>query len=82
MDAQILEEIRKLRSQIFQLESRVDFLYKKLNVEYVEGSDGVDPRLAKALKSGNKIEAIKVYRELTNCGLAEAKSAVEAMWRE
>jgi ribosomal protein L7/L12 len=29
--------------------------------------------------SGRKIEAIKVYRELTGAGLADAKAAVEAM---
>ena len=31
-----------------------------------------------ALARGNKIEAIKIYREATNCGLKEAKDAVEA----
>jgi ribosomal protein L7/L12 len=31
------------------------------------------------LKKGNKIEAIKIYREIYNCGLAEAKQAVEGI---
>ena len=35
------------------------------------------PRMAEALQSGNKIEAIKLYRELTGAGLKEAKDAVE-----
>lgn len=30
-------------------------------------------------KKGNKIQAIKIYRTLTGCGLKEAKDAVEAM---
>jgi ribosomal protein L7/L12 len=38
-----------------------------------------DPRIAELVASGNKIEAIKLYRELTGVGLAEAKSAVESM---
>jgi ribosomal protein L7/L12 len=38
-----------------------------------------DPRIAELVSSGNKIEAIKLYRELTGTGLAEAKSAIEAM---
>lgn len=33
------------------------------------------------LKSGNKIAAIKLFREATNVGLAEAKSAIEAIER-
>ena len=32
-----------------------------------------------ALKRGNKIEAIKLYREMTGCDLKESKDAVEAM---
>ncbi|WP_224772889.1 ribosomal protein L7/L12 [Pelagicoccus enzymogenes] len=36
-------------------------------------------RLADALKSGQKIEAIKSYREATGLGLKEAKDAVEAL---
>ena len=35
-----------------------------------------------ALRRGNKIEAIKLYREATGSGLKEAKDAVEAMERE
>jgi hypothetical protein len=31
------------------------------------------------IKAGNKIAAIKIYREITGLGLAEAKAAVEAM---
>ncbi len=35
-----------------------------------------------ALRAGRKIEAIKIYREKTGVGLAEAKKAVEAMGTE
>lgn len=35
-------------------------------------------RIAPLVKSGRKIEAIKLYREATGVGLAEAKNAVEA----
>jgi len=36
-----------------------------------------DERIQDALDKGNKIEAIKVYRELTGLGLKEAKDAIE-----
>lgn len=36
-----------------------------------------DEQLQDAMNRGNKIEAIKRYRELTNAGLKEAKDAVE-----
>lgn len=38
-----------------------------------------DPLLREALFRGNKIEAIKRYRELHGVGLAEAKDVVEAL---
>jgi ribosomal protein L7/L12 len=34
------------------------------------------------LEQGNKIKAIKLYREQTGAGLAEAKSAVDVIARE
>ena len=37
------------------------------------------PEVLGLLQAGRKIEAIKVYREATGAGLAEAKNAVEAM---
>ena len=36
-------------------------------------------RMRKALDAGDKIEAIRLYREITGCGLAEAKAAVDAI---
>jgi large subunit ribosomal protein L7/L12 len=34
------------------------------------------------MRNGNLIQAIKLYRQLTGCGLADAKHAVEALERE
>lgn len=36
-----------------------------------------DPRIRELLDQGKKIQAIKIYRELTGAGLKEAKDAVE-----
>lgn len=38
-----------------------------------------EEEIRQLLSSGNKIQAIKVYREKTGAGLAEAKEAVEAL---
>jgi ribosomal protein L7/L12 len=40
-----------------------------------------DDEIRALLESGQKIEAIKRYREMTGAGLAEAKEAVEAIER-
>ncbi len=72
-------EIQQLRSRIVELEDNLKVLYRHLNLQYPE--NGVDPlmtpQLQAAIRSGNKIEAIKIYRELTGLGLAEAKAALD-----
>jgi ribosomal protein L7/L12 len=40
--------------------------------------DGIEPILVE-LRAGRKIQAIKMYREATGLGLAEAKAAVEQL---
>jgi ribosomal protein L7/L12 len=72
-------EIQLLRSRINELEDRLNFLYQRLNIEYTNpNSDPVlSPQIQDALRRGNKIEAIKIYRELTGVGLAEAKDAID-----
>ena len=72
-------EMQLLRSRINELEDRLKFLYRRLNIEYADpNSDPViSPQIQDALRRGNKIEAIKIYRELTGVGLAEAKQAID-----
>lgn len=74
-------EIQLLRSRVSELEDRLNFLYRQLNIEYADpNSDPVlSPQVQDALRRGNKIEAIKIYRELTGVGLAEAKQAIEKL---
>jgi ribosomal protein L7/L12 len=45
--------------------------------EQIDWDAIADEQLQEALTRGNKIEAIKRYRELTGAGLKEAKDAVE-----
>ena len=72
-------EILALRARVAELESRVDFLYKHLGILHVTEAGMADARVVDMLKRGNKIEAIKIYREIYDCGLAEAKQAVDGI---
>jgi len=73
------QDIITLRNRVRDLEDRLDFLYRRMGVEYVDNPGTADSRIIALIKQGNKIEAIKMYRELTNLGLAEAKAAVEKL---
>jgi hypothetical protein len=72
-------DIQLLRSRVNELEDRLKFLYDRLNIDYAAlHSDPIlSPQIQEALRRGNKIEAIKIYRELTGVGLAEAKQAID-----
>jgi hypothetical protein len=71
-------DVQLLRSRVNELEDRLKFLYRRLNIEYADPNSDpmLSPQIQDALRSGNKIEAIKIYRELTGVGLAEAKQAI------
>ena len=72
-------EIQQLRSRVNELEDRLRFLYRRLNIEYADPTRDpvLSPQIQTAIRSGNKIEAIKLYREMTGVGLAEAKQAID-----
>ena len=72
-------DILLLKSKINELEDRLNFLYSRLNIEYADPSSDpvLSPQIQEALRRGNKIEAIKIYCQLTGVGLAEAKDAVD-----
>jgi ribosomal protein L7/L12 len=68
-----------LESRVRELEEKLEFLYRRLNLNYADPSadPALAPEIQDALRRGNKIEAIKIYRELTGVGLAEAKQAID-----
>ena len=72
-------DIIALKARIEELEERLKFIYRRLNIEYMDpNSDPVlAPQIQEALRRGNKIEAIKIYREMTGVGLAEAKQVID-----
>ena len=72
-------EIVALRVRVHELEDHIKYLYTHLNITYFESSQAGDAKVVEMIKKGNKIEAIKIYRELHNVRLAKAKQAVELL---
>ncbi|MDO9300413.1 MAG: hypothetical protein Q7T89_03480 [Anaerolineales bacterium] len=70
-----------LQARVAELEDKLKFLYRRMNIEYMEGDAEqiVHSKIRALLLKDNKIEAIKAYGEIYNVGLAEAKQAVDAM---
>lgn len=68
--------VAKINASVARQERKVDALLKHSGVDVSSLAAHEAEALARA---GRKIEAIKVYRELTGAGLAEAKAAVEKL---
>jgi ribosomal protein L7/L12 len=70
---------RELEVRINRLEQRVAVLMELLGAELPELE--ADPQqvamIRQALEQGRTIEAIKLLREATGCGLSEAKQAID-----
>jgi hypothetical protein len=74
------QEIAQLRRDIYRLKAQMDQLYRHLDLTFTEStSDNDDPQVVAALKAGNLMEAIRLYREKTKLGLAAAQAGVEEM---
>ena len=73
------------RQRLLMLERKVDFLISELGLEarFQEFQASAIPRdmsdVVALVRQGNKIGAIKLYREKTGVGLKEAKEAVDRM---
>lgn len=70
-------EFIALKARVAELEDRIEFLYRHLNIEYVANPQAANAKVVALVKKGSLIEAIKLYREIYNVGLAEAKRAVD-----
>ncbi|AOP45632.1 ribosomal protein L7/L12 [Streptomyces lydicus] len=70
---------RTLERRLARLERKLDLLLAQAGVE--EPEDARMAEIDELLARGKKIQAIKVHREVTGSGLAEAKEAVERRMR-
>ena len=59
-----------------RLERKLDLILNHLGID---PSHGVDDQILELMKSGQKIQAIKLYREQSGVGLKEAKDYVEGL---
>ncbi len=68
----------KDQARLKRLEAKVNLLLKQAGLAD-QNKVAIPPDVLEALRRGDKIGAIKLYREATGAGLAEAKEQVEAI---
>ena len=76
-------QILELRHEVERQGRLIEELYRQLGLAKMDvpAAAGPNPQIVDAIRSGNKILAIKMHRELNGTGLKESKDAVEALAR-
>jgi ribosomal protein L7/L12 len=81
-----MNEIEQIAIRLARLENKVNYLFQELNLEEKYQTELAQGLLQSGmadvvalLRMNRKIEAIKLYRQRTGTGLAEAKAAVDSM---
>ena len=78
--SQLQKENGELRQRTARLERTVGFLLDQLKLTYIDQPDNSPfPDVAALVNKGNKLEAIKLYREKTGASLAEARDFVDRL---
>ena len=67
---------RNVAARLRPIDRKLDLVLAKLGIDPYEG---IDKRLVDLVRTGQKLEAIKLYRKETGCGLKEAKDYVEGL---
>jgi hypothetical protein len=72
--------VEKRVGALWRIEAKIDLLLKQAGVEF--NPFGILPQaVVEALARGEKIQAIKCYREATGAGLKESKDVIEEAQR-
>jgi ribosomal protein L7/L12 len=75
-----LNRLENRVAKLSRIEAKLDALLAHSGIEY-DPCEGVEDQIIEALKAGNKIEAIKCYRESSGESLKAAKEHIEEIQR-
>jgi ribosomal L7/L12-like protein len=75
-----LNAIERRIGALFRIEAKLDLLLKQANIKF-DPYASVSREIAEAVRAGEKIKAIKLYRQSAGVGLKEAKDFIEEVQR-
>jgi ribosomal protein L7/L12 len=75
-----LVTIEKRIARLSRVDAKLDLLLKQAGIDY-DPYKNLSLQVTEALQRGEKIQAIKHYREATGVGLKEAKEFIEEIQR-
>jgi ribosomal protein L7/L12 len=75
-DAQVTAYIQQFLERFRAIEDQLALISEKLGLPYEQPGDGVTPEVVELVRAGKRIEAVKLYRELTGAGLDVATDVI------
>jgi ribosomal protein L7/L12 len=75
-DAQVTSYIQEFFERFQRLEAQVALLSEKVGLPFELPSDSVPAEVVELAHAGDRLGAVKRYRELTGAGFEEARDAV------
>lgn len=76
-----IADLQRRASALSRIEAKLDMLLKHAGIEQYDPLADLPSPVAEAVRRGEKIRAIKCYREATGVGLREVKEFVEEVQR-
>jgi hypothetical protein len=76
----LIEMRSRMGTLLYRVEAKLDLLLKQANIKF-DPYANVPREIVDAVQAGQKIQAIKLYRESTGVGLKEAKDFIEEFQR-
>ncbi len=74
------QEIYALKQQVKRLEHQVAFLLDHLRLDFPEEMDpGITSEVMALVREGRKIDAIRLYREITGADLKAAREVIDTL---
>jgi ribosomal protein L7/L12 len=81
-EVELYQRLVELAEKVSAMQEKLDFVMREMSLQYPEAQTHEKDEIRQMLKANRKIEAIKLYRERHDVGLADAKTAVEQIEKE
>ena len=76
----LIEMRSRMGTLFYRIEAKLDLLLKQANIKF-DPYANLPGEIAEAVRAGQKIQAIKLYRQSSGVGLKEAKDFIEELQR-
>jgi hypothetical protein len=78
-ELQLSSYVDQIFKRVQRLEQQLALVSEKVGLSFEDPSASAPPEVVELVRAGDRIGAIRKYRELTGAGGEEARAAIEAL---